>query len=317
MNALTADPQPVPVWRRVLPFLVGGGLVAFVLSRLDFEAFTRALRRTHYFEFVGFAAVFSAALLAADAYATMYAYARTVGKVRYKDLFVVRAASYLPSVVNHHVGQAWLTYFLSKATRVPLLRTAGATLFSYATTFGALFLFLLVGLPFNHGRVAWLLPTVSVVGAAAVGYGLVLLTKPRFLAEHPLLAPLFDVGLGGHVLAILVRFPHVLVQFLGAWIPFLFFGVRVPFTDALALVPVIMFVVTLPVSPQGIGTRDTLSIALLSGYAAGTVAERNAVVAATTLSWIVVITLIQLSISPLFMRRAYQLLGRDEPPATS
>lgn len=314
MNSASPDAsKPLPWWRRALPFVIGGTLVAFVLSRLDLRTFREAISRTNYVAFAGFAFAFTAILLAADVFATTDAYSRTVGRVRYRDLFVIRAASYLPSMVNHHVGQAWLTFFLAKARKAPLTRTAGATLFVYATTFGALFLFLLVGLPFNRGRVSWLLPTVSTVGAAGVGYAIALAMKPKFLAERPLLAPLFDAGLRGHLAALVMRLPHVLMQFIGTWVPFLFFGIKVPFTDALALLPVIMFAVTLPVSPQGLGTRDTLSIALLSRYAVGAPGERNALIAATTLSWLAALTLIQLTLSPLFMKRAYRLLGQMPP----
>lgn len=309
---LPTDSHPLPLWRRVLPFVVGGGLVAFVASRLDFATFVAAVRRTNYVGFVAFAFVFSATLLSADVLATTHVYRKTVGPVRFRELFVVRGAAYLPSILNHHIGQAWLTYFVSRAYKAPLTRAAGATLLVYATTFGALFLFLVVGLPLNHGRIPWLPGTVAVVGAAGAAYAVLLLVKPRVLAEKALTAPLFELGLGGHLVAILWRLPHVFAQFLGAWVPFLFFGVDVPFVDALALMPVLMFVVTLPVSPQGLGTRDALSIALLSGYAHGTAPERAATIAATTLSWICVLTLIQLATAPLFLRPANQLLGRKD-----
>lgn len=304
----------LPLWRRILPFVVGGGLVAYVVSRLDLPAFVRALRRTNYVGFFLFAIAFSAVLLLADVYATTTVYRRTVGPVKFRELFVIRAAAYLPSILNHHVGQAWLTYFLSKAYRAPIARAAGATLVVYVTTFGALFAFLLVGLPLNHDRLPWLMPTVAAVGTAGVGYAVVLAVRPRVLAARGILGPLFEIGIGGHVTAMLVRLPHVFVQFLGAWLPFAFFGVDIPFTDALALMPVLMFVVTLPVSPQGLGTRDALSLALFSTYAPGAGAEKASIVAATTLSWLCVLTVIQLTFSPLFMRRAYQLLG-DAPPA--
>lgn len=300
----------LPVWRRVLPFVIGGALVAYVVSRLDFGAFLRALRRTNYVGFAAFAFVFNAALLVADVYATTRVYRRTVGPVKFKDLLVIRAAAYLPSMVNHHVGQAWLTYFLSKTYRAPLARAAGATLAVYVTTFGALFAFLLVGLPLNHDELPWLFPTVALVGAGGAGYAVALVVRPRALTERAVLAPLFELGLPGHLAAIAVRLPHVFVQFLGAWIPFMFFGIKIPLSDAFALMPVLMFVVTLPVSPQGLGTRDALSLALFSGYAPGNGAERTSTVAAATLSWLCVITVIQLIFSPLFMRRAYQLLGR-------
>jgi hypothetical protein len=313
-NMATSASTPLSIWRRALPFVVGVGLVLYVASRLDLGAFVAAVRRTNYLGFVAFALVFITGALAADVLATTQVYRRTIGPVRYKDIFVIRAASYLPSMVNHHVGQAWLTYFLSKAYRAPLARAAGATLLVYATTFGGLYAFLLAGLPVNHGRIPWLGATVAGVGAAGVVYASVLAFRPRLLTDRPLLAPLFEVGLGGHLVAILWRLPHVLMQFLGAWVPFLFFGVDVPLADALALMPVIMFVVTLPVSPQGLGTRDALALVLLAGYAHGTPTERASAVAATTLSWLVVLAIIQLALSSLFVKHAYRLLGRGVAP---
>lgn len=302
-----ASPR-LPPWRRLLPLLVGGTLFAIVLSRLDFATFTEALHRTNYLAFSAFIVAFSVALLVADVLASTFAYARTVGSVRFRDLFVIRGASYLPSILNHHVGQAWLTYFLAKTRGVSLARTAGATLFVYATTLAALFAFLLLGLPFNHGRVVWLMPVVITVSVAGVGYILAIAIRPRWLADRALLAPLFEAGVRGHLTAVAVRMPHMMVQFAGTWIPFLFFGVELPFVDALALLPVIMLAVTLPVSPQGLGTREALSIALLSAYATGNAAERSAVIAASTLSWLVLLTLVQLLLSLVFMRSAYRLL---------
>ncbi len=308
MTTQVATSDPTPLWRRLLPIAFGVLLIAFVLHRIDFAAFAAAVRRTNYVEFILFALLFNVALLSADVFATVYVYRRTVAPVRYGELLAIRGASYLPSMLNHHVGQAWLTYFLSKAYRTPLKRAAGATLVVYATTFGALFLFLLVGLPLNHGRIPWLMPTVVVVAGAGVGYAVVLLARPKVLATRPIAKPLFEVGLGGHVTAILIRLPHVFIQFLGAWIPFLFFRVDVPFADALALMPVVLFVVTLPISPQGLGTRDALSITLLSSYAAGSAADRASMIAATTLSWLVVICAAQLAVSLFFMKRAHALL---------
>ena len=48
--------EPLPLWRRVLPFLLAALLVLWVLSRLDLQAFARALGRTHYAAYVGFTA---------------------------------------------------------------------------------------------------------------------------------------------------------------------------------------------------------------------------------------------------------------------
>jgi hypothetical protein len=311
---VTTSPAPdpaapeVPLWRRIVPLAVGAALVAFVLSRLDFAAFVAALARTHYVAYLAFTATFLGALLLADGWATARVYRRLVAPVRSADIILIRGASYLLSLINHHVGQGWLTYFVARAYRAPLWRVAGATLFIYVTTFGCLYALVMLALPFNHGQIPWLLPTIAVLSIAAAGYAVVIGVGAAPLRRRQATAPLLEAGLAGHARALLERMPHVMVQFVGAWLPLRFFGVDVPFTDALALIPVIMLVQTLPITPQGLGTRDVVALELLARYAPGSAEQRTAAVAAATLSWACALTLVQLLVSPLLMRRARQLL---------
>jgi hypothetical protein len=288
--------------------VVGLALVGWVVSRLDLAAFVEALRTTDYPGFVAFTAAFAVLLLLADALATRAVYARTIGTVSFSELAVIRAASYLPSILNHHVGQAWLTYFLARVKGAPIWRVAGATLLVYATTFAGLYLFLLGGLPGLGADLGWVVVMAAAVAVAGVAYLAVIRWRPEALASRQVLQPLFEVGVKGQLVLVLYRLPHVGVQFLGAWIPFRFFGVDVPLEDALVLMPLLMFVVALPISPQGLGTRDALSLALFSHYAPGTPDQQASAVVATTLSWLCTLTLLQAVASPLFMRRAYRLL---------
>jgi hypothetical protein len=52
-----------------------------------------------------------------------------------------------------------------------------------------------------------------------------------------------------------------------------------------------------------------VALQLLAGYAPGNHEQQVAAVAAATLSWACALTLVQVVISPLFMRRAQKLLG--------
>jgi hypothetical protein len=229
--------------------------------------------------------------------------------VRYSEIFVLRAASYLPSMLNHHVGQAWLTWFIARAYGASVWRVAGATLLVYASILGSLLLIGTAALPSNHARMPWLAPTVAALATAGAGYLGVIASKPRLLTERRTSAVLVEAGVRGHLHALAVRLPHIAVQFVGAWIPFAFFGVRIPLVDALALVPPLMVVVALPITPQGVGTRDLLAMELFAGYASGASEERGAAVAAATVSWAGAITLVQLAFSPLFYRRAQTMLA--------
>jgi hypothetical protein len=300
-----------PVWRRALPFVIAAALVAFVLSRLDLRAFAAHLARVNYPAFVGFAVVFVLALLTADAFGTAVVYRWTIARVAFRDLWVIRGASYLPSLLNHHVGQAFLTWFLSRAHAVPLGRVAGATLLVYASWTGCLLLLAAAGLLATGKPAAWLILPLG----AGVVYLVVIAIAPRALARMRLLAPLFEAGVRGHVIALCARLPHLVVLFLGTWLPFWFFGVHIPVSSALALTPLLMVATTLPLTPQGFGTRDVLAAELFEQFAIGSsAAERLAAIAAATASWGIAITLVEAVIGLLLMRLALPKL--DSPTST-
>jgi hypothetical protein len=315
-EAAPSDPPAtaaVPLWRRLLPFVLATALVALVLMRLDVGLFVRQLGRANYVGLIVFATTFTFLLLAADTFATVGIYRRTVCPISFRHLFVLRAASYLPSLLNHHVGQAWLTYFLSKVYRAPLWRVAGATLLTYATTLPCLLLFGVLAAPFNAERIPWLVPVLATLTVLALLYLGVIAAKPRFMRAWEATAPLVETGVRGHLLAFVYRLPHMMVLFAGSWLVFSFFGIRIPLAHALATVPLVMLVAGLPITPQGMGTRDILSIELFSRYASGTPEAQTAAVAAATLSWACALTLIQLVVSSIFMRKARRLLSAQSP----
>lgn len=314
---IAAAPQPAiiaaprderPWWRRALPFVLAVGLTAFLVARLDLHAFLRHVRNVNVLAFVAFCAIFTLALVAADALATSFVYRRTVCPITFRELFLIRGASYLPSLVSHHVGQAWLTWYLSRRYQAPLWRVAGATLLNYATTFASLFLFGSISLLFEHNAAPWLGPVLAVVAVAGVAYLALLRIAPPFLVQRQVFAPLFDVGIRGHFDALALRIPHMLVLFAGSWIPFALFGVRIPPGAAFAYLPVLMVVAALPITPQGVGTRDWFALHYFSHYGAGSASDREAAVVAATLTFAVGITIVQAAFSLSLMPRALRLL---------
>jgi hypothetical protein len=305
-NPAPAAEKAQPLWRRALPFVLALALVGFVLSRLDLHAFARQLATLNYGLFLLSAAAFTLALLTADTFATVLIYRRSVAPVRFGDFWVLRGASYLPSLINHHVGQAFVTYFLAREHGISLARVAGATLVGYASWAGAI-----LGL----GSIALALQgkPMFLAGTAVVGvaYLAVIRLRPKALAENKLLAPLFEAGVAGHLVALAARLPHFAVLFLGTWLPFRFFEVDIPLATATSQVPILMVLVTLPLTPQGIGTRDAFAAATFRPFAAGaTEAEKLARLGAATMSWGVALTLVEAILGLVMMRMAMPRLSR-------
>ena len=305
MAAAAAGGEKVAWWRRALPFVLAGAMIAFVLARLDRRAFLEHLAQVSYPLYLGFALLFLVSLLAADAFATVLIYRRSVAPIRYRDFLVLRGASYLPSILNHHLGQAFITYFLSRAYGVTLWRVAGATLLVYASWMACV-LGLLSTAIVMLGKPLWWL--AGPLGAGGL-YLVVLAWRPAVLARRRLLAPLFEAGITGHLHAVATRLPHLVVLFAGTYVPFLFFDVRIPPAEALATIPIMMVAVTLPITAQGIGTRDVLASVFYERFAAGETREqRLAAIAASTATWAVAITLAEIVVGVVLMYKAMPAL---------
>lgn len=284
-----------------MPFLIAAGLIAFTLHKVDLQAFARQVAAVNAPAFLGFALLFVLALLSADTLGTAIVYRRSVAPIRFSDFWILRGASYLPSLLNHHVGQVFLTYYIARGHGVPLARMAGGTLLVYVSWMG-----LLAGTGCLAMVVAGL-PTLwpLLVVAAGLAYLAVIAVRPASLAQTKLLAPLFEAGLAGHLIAMAVRVPHLVVLFLGTWLPFLFFGVDIPFRSALVYVPILMVGVTLPITPNGVGTRDVIAARFFEEFTAGaTHEERLAAIAAATTSWVIAFTLAEALFGLILLRWA-------------
>ena len=305
---------PTPWWRRALPFVVAAGLIAFTLHKVDLGEVWRDLRSVNAPAFLLFNLVFVLALLTADAFATTVAYGRAVAPMRFRVIWTMRGASYLPAILNHHVGQAFFTYYVARAHGIALARMAGGTLLVYVSWLGCLLGAATIALAVDGQPI--LRPLVLL--GAGVAYLAVIAWRPARLARIKLLAPLFEAGLGGHVLALAVRLTHFVVLFLGTWLPFFFFGVNIPFAKAIVYMPLVMVAGTLPIAPQGAGTRDLVAVLYLAPFAAGVDPEKQrAAVLATTGSWALALTLIQV-VMGLLLRRAMPALtagAKTEPKA--
>jgi hypothetical protein len=303
-----------PWWRQLLPFALALALIAFALSRLDLRVFVSHLVAVNAPAFLFFGALFVIALLSVDSFATVIVYQRAVAKVRFRDFWVLRGASYLPSMLNHHVGQAFIVYYLSRRYGVPLSLVAGTTLLVYASWIGCLLGLGSVAIWLNDQPLGW----IAAVLGVGVLYLIVLAIRPARLARMKLLAPLFEAGVSGHLIALVARLPHFVVLFLGTWLPFFFFDVNIPARAAVKAIPILMVVVTLPLTPQGFGSRELVAAFFFERFAPGaTDDERRAALVAATMSWGVVLTLIEALLGLVLLRRVTRHLMRPREPGAS
>jgi uncharacterized membrane protein YbhN (UPF0104 family) len=110
--------------------------------------------------------------------------------------------------------------------------------------------------------------------------------RPRFLADRSLLRPLFEAGVVGTLEVAGARAAHTGILIAGHWLAMGLFGIDVPVADAIARLPVIFVIGSLPVSPSGLGTTQAAAVTLFAGYAPGaSEAAREAAVLAYSLAF--------------------------------
>lgn len=263
--------------RRWLPWLAAAAILAWLLSRVPADALRAALRHGDYLLFGAFVLLETVAILPLDAFATRKALSIAGVQRSFTDLFLLRGATYLLGLLSYVAGQGGVGVYLAR-TGVRAARVAGAMLLLMITNGIVLVLIaglgLLADLPAE--RRVLLLWLIAGAFAGIVLYLAVIAARPRWLADRPPLAPLFEAGLGGHLRAAAARLPHLLLMAALQWGSLRIWGIPVPFWRGVSLMTVVLLVAALPVTPSGLGTAQVLQVAFFSPWAAGAGAAARA-----------------------------------------
>lgn len=314
---MSSEPAPPSkawtVIKRLLPYLIAAGALVWVLSKTDLKELQRALEHAPIVWFVAVSAVMLLLNCAADTFAMSSVFRWFGSPVPYRDLFLVRASTYLLAIVNYHVGQAAIVGYLYRARKVPFLRATGWILFIIGINVGTLFLLASAGASKATGDLAMLRLVPVACAAGVVAYSALLLWKPQVIAKRALFAPLFEMGITGHIKGVLVRLPHVGVLLLWHFVSLRMFKIQVGPLDALLYLPAYFAVASLPINVNGLGVAQMVAVAFFSRFAVvppGTVdvaAAQKAIVIAYSLSTSGISIILQLILGFACLRRGSAL----------
>jgi uncharacterized membrane protein YbhN (UPF0104 family) len=284
--------------RALVPWGVAALVLVYVFSHTSGQALADALGRVSLWRFALVLLGLTVGALLADAWVIWLALRATAQHVErdaadaarpalaYRDVFLVRGASALLSLLSYGAGQGGVMYFLYRRHGVSVAAGASAVLLATAASMAVLAL--LSGLGILAGAipdrpeiraVAW------VALAAVPAYVGLVAARPRFLLRHQLFRALFAVRPLALVRVLGARVLHLGVLITGHWLVMHLFGIAVPPAAALLRLPAMFMVAALPISPAGLGTTQAAAITLFSSHAgAPDQAAREATVLAYSLS---------------------------------
>ena len=202
----------------------------------------------------------------ADSFAMWKTFGWFLAKLPFRDVLIVRGATYLLAAINYSVGQGAIVYFVHRARAVPVMRGVATVLLIMGTNLLVLLTFVTAGLLAGGTQVKALVPVVTVAWIGLAVYAIIVLLRPRFLASRPVFDVLLSAGLTGHLKAMAVRVPHIAALMAFQIVAMRSLGVVLPLGVALAALPVGMFIAVLPISVQGLGTTQVALVFFFAQY---------------------------------------------------
>lgn len=260
--------------KRWLPWGVAIALLAVLFTRIPFDALRGALAHGSYLTLALYVLFEILIALAPDAWATKEALAAAGVRRSFRELVLARGATYLLGLLSYLLGQGGVGVWLAKRGVRPAQAT-GAVLLLMVSNGIVLLLIAGAGLLVSPSDRNLLL----VVGAGLAGvlvYLAAIGLRVRWLQRWEMLAPLFDAGLMGHLRAIVARLPHMLLLAVLHWGAFRIWGIAVPPELGIALMPVVLLISALPITPGGLGSTQALQVLFFSSWAAGPTPEDRA-----------------------------------------
>jgi hypothetical protein len=239
-------------------------IFALILRRVPFAALAAALQDAEYGRFLALMIPNALFYFAWDTLVLSVVIGWFHGRVPYRRLLPVRAASYVVGFFNTNLGRGAMAAYLSRQLHAPFLELGSTVIFLVLTEYTQLVLWAMLGLLGVRADVSRSLLAVA-VGVAALWLVVRWLLAPRAWSisrTFRLATPLRYV----HI--VLLRAPMFFVSLCLHYYAARSFGIEIPFVRMLTFLPVIFMLAALPVTVAHLGTTQAAWIFFFSQYAA-------------------------------------------------
>src|SRR3954469_14254052 len=234
---------------RILPWLVAIGLFAYLLTRFSPVDVAHKMRMAAPWTVPAIAGLILLVYLA-DSLAIWKTFGWFVARLSFKEVLVVRGATYLLALVNYALGQGAIVYFVNRSRGVPVSRGTAAVLLVMGINVLMLLALATLGLIFVPQANPRFTIVVAVAYAGLAVYVALVLAKPRFLTTKPIFDVLLNASLVDFLKAMVARAPHILSLLVLTYTSMHAFHIEVPPGQAVLCLPMVYFVAVLPISPQ-------------------------------------------------------------------
>lgn len=258
-NVTSGASRRAALARRIVPFALASAVLVYLFAAIPRDHVLASLRGGPAAALFGFTVLQVLVTWISDGVTTGGALRATGIRLRTQTVVIARGASYLPGLLHYALGQGGLGWLLHRQGVAGKDAVRGMLLLA-VTNILALIACAAAGLSAVRPPAwEWLLSGAALmiaIYATAVGSG----ALARFLGSA---AP---EGLATHAIGLAWRLVHVAVLVTGHWVALRVWGVPMDAEGAALVIPIVLLVFALPVTPGGLGTGQAAQVLLYAQW---------------------------------------------------
>ncbi len=263
--------------KRMIPWLVGGAILAYLVWRIEVTPLLEALTHADVPLYMPVLTAFILVNFFADTQNlnALLKYARS--PIPFRDSMIIRGASYLLMIIDYTLGMGSIVYYLKKYMNVPIARGTGSMLFLNYITHVSLLILAIAGclMAAASGALSMLLANIALTFTVLLALAIIAILLMKMLPDwsflkkikHSELMQIFiESPLSVYLMNTLYRCGFYFTFILFFYIAVKAFNMDIPFFEMTAYVPVILLVISIPISAFGLGTSQAAMLILFKDY---------------------------------------------------
>jgi uncharacterized membrane protein YbhN (UPF0104 family) len=260
--------------KRIAPWVVAAGILAYLFMRIDRSLFLDSLKRAELVLYVPLVIIFVVVWFFIESFNLKRLYDYFGHNTRYSDMIKIRGATFLLMIINYGLGAGGIALYMKKWYGVSLLRSTGMIFYYMVVESAGIALLAALGFVLAgpaSGIETWVF---YLSGGLFVFYNCELaflkymppLGFLKKFIQSRLLAPLREFTARSYRGIFIQRVIYFLTFVVFFWFAVRAFHMEVPFLVLTALVPIIFFLGNLPITRFGLGTIQAAMLYFFRDY---------------------------------------------------
>ncbi len=263
--------------KRMIPWLVGIAILAYLVWRIEITPLLNALSHADVILYIPVLTAFILVNFLADTQNlnALLKYSRS--PIPFRDSMIIRGASYLLMIIDYTLGMGSIVYYLKKYKNVPIARGTGSMLFLNYITHVSLLIMAIAGclMAAAAGALSTLLSNIALTATVLLALAIITIILMKMLPDKSFMKKIkhsemmlifIESPASTYLISTLYRCGFYSTFILFFYVAVRTFNMDMPFFELVAYVPVILLVISVPISAFGLGTAQAAMLLLFKDH---------------------------------------------------